>query len=142
MFEKRSDLVRFLAVVETGGLGLRATRRTGTLKKGHCADRQCASAPGGDSMNKADLVAHVATHAALPRAAADRAVSAVFAAIGDALARDEAVAIAGFGTFSTRSRSARQGRNPETGRGHRHRRLQAPAFKAGKKHRDAVNARG
>ena len=35
--------------------------------------------------------------------------------IGEALARDETVAIAGFGTFSTRARSARQGRNPATG---------------------------
>ena len=49
-------------------------------------------------MNKADLAAHVAGQVALPKVAADRAVSAVFAAIGDALARDEAVAIAGFGT--------------------------------------------
>ena len=89
------------------GACLRNNGRTGTLKKGHRADCRCASAPGGDTMNKTDLAAHVAAQVALPKVAADRAVSAVFAAIGDALARDEAVAIAGFGTLSTRSRAPR-----------------------------------
>ena len=46
-------------------------------------------------MNKAELAAHVTAHADLPKGTADRAVSAVFAAIGDALAKDEAVTIAG-----------------------------------------------
>ena len=92
-------------------------------------------------MNKADLAAHVAGQVALPKVAADRAVSAVFAAIGDALARDEAVAIAGFGTFSTRSRPARQGRNPQTGESITIAASRAPAFKAGKKLRDIVNGR-
>ena len=95
-------------------------------------------------MNKTDLAAHVAAHVALPKVAADRAVSAVFAvfaAIGDALARDEAVAIAGFGTFSTRSRPARQGRNPQTGESIAIAASTAPAFKAAKKLRDIVNGR-
>ena len=93
-------------------------------------------------MNKTDLAAHVATHAALPKAAADRAVGAVFAAIADALAREEVVAIAGFGTFSTRSRPARQGRNPQTGESIAIAASRVPAFKAGKKLRDTVNGRG
>ena len=92
-------------------------------------------------MNKADLAAHVAAQVALPKIAADRTVSAVFAAIGDALARDEAVAIAGFGTFSTRSRPVRQGRNLQTGESIAIATTRAPAFKAGKKLRDIVNAR-
>ena len=92
-------------------------------------------------MNKTDLAAHVAAQVALPKVAADRAVSAVFAAIGDALARDETVAIAGFGTFSTRSRPARQGRNPQTGESITIAASRAPAFKAGKKLRDIVNGR-
>ena len=74
-------------------------------------------------MNKTDLAAHVAAQIALPKVAADRAVSAVFAAIGDALARDEAVAIAGFGTFSSRARPRASGAEPANGREHRHRRL-------------------
>ena len=86
-------------------------------------------------MNKADLAAHVAAQVALPKVAADHAVSAVFAAIGDALA------IAGFGTFSTRSRAARQGRNPQTGESIAIAAARALAFKAGKKLRDIVNGR-
>ena len=95
--------------IARSGACLRTSGRTGTLKKGHHADCRCASAPGGDAMNKADLAAHVAAQVALPKVAADHAVSAAFAAIADALARDEAVAITGFGTVSTRSRAARQG---------------------------------
>ena len=92
-------------------------------------------------MNRADIAAIVATQAALPKATADRAVSALFTAIGDALARDEAVAIAGFETFSTRSRSARQGRNPRTGEPVAIAASRAPAFNAGKKLSDTVNGR-
>ena len=49
------------------------------------------------------------------RATADSLVGAVFSAIAEALARDETVAIAGFGKFDVRSRPARTGRNPRTG---------------------------
>lgn len=63
-------------------------------------------------MRKSDLMAHVATHASLSKAAANTAVNALFATISDALARGETVTIAGFGTFSTKTRRARQGRNP------------------------------
>ena len=93
-------------------------------------------------MNKTDLPTQVAAQVALPKAAVDRAVSAVFTAIADALARDEAVAIAGFGTFSTRSRAARQGRNPQTGETIAIAASRVPAFKAGKALRDTVNRRG
>ena len=63
-------------------------------------------------MNKSDIVSRVAAQSSLSRAAADRVVNAVFTAIGDGLAQDEAVAIAGFGTFSIKQRPARSGRNP------------------------------
>ena len=63
-------------------------------------------------MNKAELASHVAAETSVPKAEADSVVNAVFAAIGEALARCEKVTIAGFGSFATRSRSARQGRYP------------------------------
>ena len=44
-----------------------------------------------------------------------------FRAVGDSLAKGEPVSIAGFGTFTTKSRPARQGRNPPHRRGHRYR---------------------
>ena len=86
-------------------------------------------------MNKAGLIAHVATQTAVPKATADSIVDAVFTAIGDALAHREKVSIAGFGTFTTRDRPARQGRNPRTGE----RTAATPSFKPGNTLRDAVN---
>ena len=67
------------------------------------------------------------------------AVAAVFATIAEALARGEKVSIAGFGTFATRSRPARQGRNPATGESIAIAASTAPSFKAGKTLRDGVN---
>ena len=90
-------------------------------------------------MNKSELSAHVAAHVSVSRATADSVVSAVFSAIGDALARDDTVAIAGFGTFSTRTRAARKGRNPRTGESIAIAASKTPAFKAGKALRDTVN---
>ena len=92
-------------------------------------------------MTKSELSAHVAARVSISRAEADSVVSAVFSAIGDALARDDAVAIAGFGTFSTRNRAARQGRNPATGESIAIAASKTPAFKAGKTLRDTVNGR-
>ena len=89
-------------------------------------------------MNKADLATRVATVASLSRAQTDAAVRAVFSTIADALARAETVRIAGFGTFSTRARPARPGRNPRTGETITVAASTAPSFKAAKTLRDAV----
>ena len=90
-------------------------------------------------MNRIELAAHVARETSLPRAAAERLIGAVFSAIGDKLARDEAVSIAGFGKFDTRNRPARQGRNPRTGEPVAVPAARLPSFEAGKTLRDAVN---
>ena len=90
-------------------------------------------------MNKAELTAHVAAEMSVTRATADTLVGAVFSAIADALARDETVAIAGFGKFELRSRPARQGRNPRTGAPVAIAPSRAPSFKPAKALRDAVN---
>lgn len=89
-------------------------------------------------MKKSDLSSHVAHAASLSKVEASGVVDAVFSAIADALARDESVAIAGFGTFSTKSRAARQGRNPRTGESIVIAASKSPSFKAGKTLRDAV----
>ena len=89
-------------------------------------------------MKKSELAAHVAAQTSLSRAQAERVVDAVFSAIGEALAREESVVIAGFGTFATKTRAARQGRNPGTGEPIAIAASRAPAFKAGKALRGAV----
>ena len=90
-------------------------------------------------MKKSDLSSHVASQASLSRAAADNVVNTVFSAITDALAKGEAVAIAGFGTFTTKSRAAREGRNPRTGETIAIPASTVPSFKAAKALRDAVD---
>ena len=91
-------------------------------------------------MKKSGLSSHVAAQASLSKAQAESAVDAVFSAIGEALASGESVVIPGFGTFTTKTRAARQGRNPRTGESLTIGASKAPSFKAGKTLRDAVRA--
>ena len=89
-------------------------------------------------MRKSDIAAHVAEQDSLSKAEAERAVDALLEAIRGALASGEKVTLPGFGTFSVRSRVARQGRNPATGERITVAASKTPAFKAGKALRDAV----
>ena len=66
-------------------------------------------------MNKAELINQVSDRVEGGRTAATRAVEAVFAAIQEAVAQGEKVAITGFGVFEKVDRAARTGRNPATG---------------------------
>ena len=90
-------------------------------------------------MNKNDVVEHVANEAGLSKADATRAVDAFTGAISNALKSGDSVALVGFGTFEVRSRSARTGRNPQTGGTLEIPASKAPAFKPGKALKDAVN---
>ena len=92
-------------------------------------------------MNRSELGSKVASRLSLNKAAADRSVSAVFSTISETVAREESVAIAGFGTVSTHRRAARKGRNPRTGESIDIASSIAPSFKPGKPLRDAVNGR-
>ena len=66
-------------------------------------------------MNKGELSKEVANAAGLSQADAGAAVDAVFDTIAGAVKKRDQVAIAGFGTFSAKTRAARDGRNPATG---------------------------
>ena len=90
-------------------------------------------------MTKSELLTEVAAKASLTKASADAAVNAVLSTITDALANGDTVTLTGFGTFSTRQREARQGRNPRTGESIAIAASSVPTFKAGKALRDAVN---
>ena len=67
-------------------------------------------------MNKTELRDAVAAAADLNGTQADKAVNAVLDSIASALAAGDKVTLPGFGTFETRDRAARQGRNPRDGR--------------------------
>ncbi len=89
-------------------------------------------------MNKTELIEKVAKEADLSKAAAGRAVNAVFDGISSALSKGEEVAIVGFGTFSVSDRPARQGRNPQTGQPIQIDATRVPKFKAGKNLKESV----
>ncbi|AGA67641.1 bacterial nucleoid DNA-binding protein [Desulfitobacterium dichloroeliminans LMG P-21439] len=89
-------------------------------------------------MNKADLVAAVAEKAEVSKKDAEKAVSAVFASIEEALAKNEKVQLVGFGTFEVKDRAERTGRNPQTKEAIVIPASKVPGFKAGKALKDAV----
>jgi DNA-binding protein HU-beta len=89
-------------------------------------------------MNKAELISNVAERSDLTKKDAEKAVSALLDTVGDALARGDKVQLVGFGTFETRERAARKGRNPQTGAEINIAAARVPVFKAGKSLRDMV----
>lgn len=94
-------------------------------------------------MNKSDLVDALADATEMTKADAGRALDALFdtddGIISKALQRKERVQITGFGTFESRHRKARKGRNPRTGETIRIAASETPSFKAGKGLKDALN---
>ncbi len=90
-------------------------------------------------MNKTELIDAVAEATDTSKAAAGKAVDAVFDTITAALKNGDQVTLVGFGTFLVRDRAARTGRNPQTGETINIAASKAPAFKAGKALKDAVN---
>ncbi len=90
-------------------------------------------------MNKAQLVDKIAEGADISKAAAGRALDSFIEAISDTLKDGDSVALVGFGTFQVKERSARTGRNPQTGAEIQIAAANVPSFKAGKALKDAVN---
>ena len=90
-------------------------------------------------MTKADLIEKVAQNAAIIKKDAAAAVNAVFDVIIDTLVKGEKLTILGFGTFETRERAARMGRNPATGEKLKIPAAIVPAFKPSKVLKEKVN---
>jgi DNA-binding protein HU-beta len=90
-------------------------------------------------MNKSELVAKVAETTELSKKDVTKAVDAVFEAISDALQGGDKVQLVGFGNFEVRERSARKGRNPQTGEEIEIPASKVPAFKPGKALKEGIN---
>ena len=88
--------------------------------------------------NKQDLIAEVAAKTGLTKKDSEKAVNAFGEVVTEFLANGEKVQLIGFGTFETRERAAREGRNPQTGEAIKIAATVVPAFKAGKALKDAV----
>lgn len=67
-------------------------------------------------MNKAQLIDAMAGDAGLTKADAKKALDSFINATAGALKKGDRVALVGFGSFSVSKRSARTGRNPQTGK--------------------------
>jgi len=96
---------------------------------------------GGNRMNRAELVEHVAQATGQPKSEVTRTLSALVYSITGALAKGDKVTLVGFGTFERRMRKARTGRNPRTLAPLKIAAARVPAFRAGKELKDIVNGR-
>jgi integration host factor subunit beta len=90
-------------------------------------------------MTKADLIEEVSTLAEVTRKDGEVIVETIFDSIVKSLRAGDKIEIRGFGSFRTRQRKPRVGRNPKTGA-----RVEVPAkkipfFKPSKELKDLVN---
>lgn len=90
-------------------------------------------------MNKSELVNAMAEKTGATKKATEEALNAVLDSIKDALVKGEKVQLVGFGSFETKVRAARKGKNPQTGAEMKIPACKAPSFKAGKALKDIVN---
>ena len=90
-------------------------------------------------MNKAELIDSIASNSGLSKADAKKALDGFITSTTDALKKGDRISLVGFGSFSVSKRSARTGRNPQTGK-----EIKIPAknvvkFKAGSDLSSSVN---
>ena len=90
-------------------------------------------------MNKAELIEAIASEAKISKADAGRALDSFVSATTKALKKGDRVALVGFGSFSVAKRSARTGRNPQTGKAIQIKAKKVAKFKAGAELARAVN---
>ena len=88
-------------------------------------------------MNKGDLINEVAK-VTCSKSCAVQAVDAFLGSVKKALKKGNKVTLVGFGTFSVSKRSARKGRNPQTGEALKIAAKKVPKFTAGKALKAAV----
>ncbi|KAA5533691.1 HU family DNA-binding protein [Taibaiella lutea] len=83
-------------------------------------------------MNKAELIEQISKDAGLTKVQANEVLNSFTNAVVNTLKKGENVTLVGFGTFSVSQRSARNGRNPQTGEVIKIKARKLPKFKAGK----------
>lgn len=89
-------------------------------------------------MNKSDLITSMAEKSKLTKKDAEAALKSFIDSVEETLEKGEKVQLVGFGTFETRKRAARVGRNPRTKEEINIPESTVPVFKAGKDFKDKV----
>ncbi len=92
-------------------------------------------------MNKEELVQEIAKSAKVTQKDAAEVLAALVDTIQKTVAKGKKVTLVGFGTFESRKRAARIGRNPQTGKELKIPAKKVPAFSAGKKFKTIVNGK-
>ncbi len=92
-------------------------------------------------MNKEELVQEVSKKASVTQKEAAEVLSALVDTIQKTVAKGKKVTLVGFGTWESRKRAARIGRNPQTGKELKIPAKKVPAFSAGKKFKTIVNGK-
>jgi DNA-binding protein HU-beta len=92
-------------------------------------------------MNKSELIEAVAKEADLSKAATEKVLSAITAAIVKAVSKGDVVSLIGFGSFKSSKRAARTGRNPQTGKELKIAATTVPRFTAGAGFKAAVSGK-
>lgn len=91
------------------------------------------------TLTKADLIEEVLRITELPRKESEIIVETIFESIIESLQKGEKIEIRGFGSFRTRERRGRVGRNPKTGEKVEVPAKKIPFFKPSKELKDFVN---
>ena len=92
-------------------------------------------------MNKEELVLEISKKAKITQKEANEVLSALIDSVQKAVSKGKKVTLVGFGTFESRKRAARNGRNPQTGKAIKIPAKTVPVFSAGKKFREIVNGK-
>lgn len=92
-------------------------------------------------MNKKELIVAAAAESGLSQKDVEKALKALVEVTVTEVAKKGKVQLIGFGTFESRERAARTGKNPQTGAAIKIAAATVPAFKAGKAFKEAVGAK-
>ena len=92
-------------------------------------------------MNKEELVKEISKKSKVSQKAVANILAATLDTIEKTVKKGGKVTLVGFGTFESRKRAARIGRNPQTGKELKIPAKTVPAFSAGKKFKVAVNGK-
>ena len=89
-------------------------------------------------MNREELVKEIAKSTKLSQKSVSEVLSATVESIQNTVKKGDKVTLVGFGTFESRRRAARKGRNPQTGKEIKIAAKTVPVFSAGKKFKELV----
>ncbi|NLW60164.1 MAG: HU family DNA-binding protein [Firmicutes bacterium] len=90
-------------------------------------------------MTKTELIDEVAERCGLTKKDTGKAIDALFSVMTETLSKGDKIQLVGFGSFEVKERSARMGRNPQTGAAIEIKARKVPVFKPGKALKEAVD---